>query len=78
AVPGTSEEDFDVYTTYHPNGGGQFNAKLRVVRKTDGRLLFPFEGAPLIGPYPTGQLAIEAALAFAHKLILADIVEPEG
>jgi hypothetical protein len=78
AVPATSEEDFDVYATYYANGGGQFNAKLKVVRKTDGRLLYPFEGASHIGPHQTGKLAIDAALALAQKIILADLANPEA
>jgi hypothetical protein len=37
SVPGVSEDDFDIFSTYHTNGGGLFNATLKVVRKTDGR-----------------------------------------
>jgi len=77
AVPGTSEEDFETYATYYANGSGQFNAKLKLVRRTDGRLLYPFEGASPIGPYATGKLAIDAALAVAQKIIAADLAHPE-
>lgn len=77
AAPGTSEQDFDVYATYHANGAGQFNAKLKVVRKTDGRLLYPFEGASHIGPCETGKLALDAALALAREMIDGDLAHPE-
>jgi hypothetical protein len=37
--------DFAIYASYQINAGGMFVGLLKVVRKTDSRLLFPFEGA---------------------------------
>jgi hypothetical protein len=44
-VPGSTEDDFTIYASYQINAGGLFIGLLKVVRKTDSRLLFPFEGA---------------------------------
>jgi hypothetical protein len=44
-----SEKDFGVQTAYTATFA-QFYGLLKVVRTTDGRMLFPFEGTPDIGP----------------------------
>jgi hypothetical protein len=76
-VPGTSEADFDIVTTYHDNGSRQFYVKLKVTRSTDGRRLYPFDGASQIGPYPDHQAAFEAATALGRQIIRADLNNPE-
>jgi hypothetical protein len=76
-VAGASEEDFDIFCTYHVNAGGQFNAALKVVRKTDGRLLYPYEGAGPIGPYPTQNEALSAARSRGRAIVLGDLARPE-
>jgi hypothetical protein len=48
------------------------------VRKTDGRLLFPFAGAPVIGPFPTRQEARTAAATFGSRIVAGDIDNPEA
>jgi hypothetical protein len=48
-----------------------------VTRKTDGRRLFPYAGAPDIGPFDTGYEAKMAAEQLGMKLAEADILAPE-
>ncbi|OTP78072.1 hypothetical protein PAMC26577_05435 [Caballeronia sordidicola] len=50
---------------------------LKVVRKTDSRLLFPFEGAPAIGPFDDKEQALRAATALGMQIVEADIANPE-
>jgi hypothetical protein len=80
AAPRTTpptEEDFEIYASYQVNAAGLYIGTLKVVRKTDGRLLFPFAGAPVIGPFPTRQEARNAADAYGSKIVAGDIVNPE-
>ncbi len=55
SVPAASEDDFDISTTSRLVGYRRFFGVLKVVRTTDGRVLFPFDGAPELGPYPTSS-----------------------
>jgi hypothetical protein len=75
-VAATSEEDFIVRTSY-AGTSGRFFGMLRVVRMTDGRTLFPFEGAPDIGPFQTILQATQAAKSFAERIVAGDLVKPE-
>lgn len=75
-VAATSEEDFVVHTSY-AGTSGRFFGVLRVVRMTDGRTLFPFEGAPDIGPFQTILEATQAAKSFAERIVAGDMVKPE-
>ena len=76
ARAGASSGDFAVYATYRM-AHGRFVGTLKVVRKTDGRLLFPFDGAPTLGPYDTKEAALLAATALGAKLVEADLENPE-
>jgi hypothetical protein len=76
ARAGTGSGDFAIYATYRM-AHGRFVGTLKVVRKTDGRLLFPFDGAPTIGPYDTKAAAVLAATALGAKLVKADLKNPE-
>jgi hypothetical protein len=40
-------------------------------------LLFPFDGAPTIGPYDSKEDALFAATALGAKIVEADIENPE-
>lgn len=71
-------EDFAVYASYQINAGGLFVGTLKVIRKTDGRMLFPFQGAPVLGPYPSRQEAREAAARHGDLIVQSDIVNPES
>ena len=71
-------EDFEIYASYQINAGGLFVGTLKVIRKTDGRLLFPFQGSPILGPYPTRQEAREAAVRHGELIVQSDIAVPEA
>jgi hypothetical protein len=76
-VPGSSENDFAVYASYQVNAGGMFVGLLKVVRKTDSRLLFPFEGAAPIGPFRSRFEAVSAAEELGRKIVAGDLRSPE-
>jgi hypothetical protein len=71
-----SHDDFAIYATYRLMHG-RFVGSLKVVRKTDSRLLFPFEGAPAIGPFDDKEQALRAATALGIQIVEADIANPE-
>lgn len=50
---------------------------LRVVRRRDRRVIFPFDGAPELGPFQSKDEAINAAREYGEKLIADDISTPE-
>ncbi|SOE94439.1 hypothetical protein SAMN05414139_07264 [Burkholderia sp. D7] len=70
-------EDFAVYASYQINAGGLFVGTLKVIGKTDGRLLFPFQGAPVLGPYPSREEARQAAVTRGEQIVANDIANPE-
>ena len=77
SVPGKSEGDFEVSAGSKLAGYRRFFGVLRVVRKTDGRLLFPFDGAPDLGPYPTKEEALAAAQVYGEHIVEHDLARPE-
>ena len=76
-APGASEDDFQIYASYRGTSGSSFYGTLKVVRKTDGKLLFPFEGADSIGPFSTKAEAIESAQHRGEEVVAADLACPE-
>jgi hypothetical protein len=76
-LPGMTADDYAVYASYRPSPGGGYYGTLKVVRKTDNRLLFPFAGAPSLGPFPTKHEGVAAAEAVAHSIVEGDITNPE-
>ena len=76
-TPGTSEDDFQIYASYRGSSASGFFGTLKVVRKTDGKLLFPFDGAASIGPFPTKAAAVAAALERGGEVVEGDIARPE-
>ena len=56
---------------------GVFYGNLKVIRRVDGRMLFPFDGAPPLGPYKLNEDAMEAALSTARKVVAGDLANPE-
>jgi hypothetical protein len=50
---------------------------LKVVRVTDGRLLFPFHGAEELGPFETREAAKNAAKQRGMEIVEADLRSPE-
>ena len=77
SVPATSEEDFEVSATSKLAGYRRFFGVLKVVRTTDGRVLFPFDGAPELGPYATKLEAVAAAQVYGEHIVTSDLARPE-
>jgi hypothetical protein len=77
SVPAKSEGDFEVSAGSRLAGYRRFFGVLRVLRKTDGRLLFPFTGAPELGPFVTKVEALAAAEVYGEHIIAADLARPE-
>lgn len=69
-------DDFAIYATYRLIHG-RFIGSLKVVRKTDNRLLFPFEGAPTIGPFAHKEEALRASETLGLQIVEGDIANPE-
>ena len=76
AIPGRSLADFRIYASYR-GVPGQFYGTLKVVRLTDKRVLFPFEGCPEIGPFPDRQAAVDAAQQYGEQFASGDLQNPE-
>lgn len=77
ARAGLSEDDFAIYATYQINAAGSCLGMLKVVRKTDGRLLYPFDGAAPIGPFSSKSEAITAAEERGREIVASDLRNPE-
>lgn len=75
--PGMSHSDFEIYASYRGSTGSGFFGTLKVVRKTDGRLLFPFDGADAMGPFATKADALQTAQERGRAVVDADIARPE-
>jgi hypothetical protein len=71
-----SHDDFAIYATYRLLHGS-FVGSLKVVRKTDNRLLFPFDGAPTIGPFAHKEEALRASETLGLQIVKGDIANPE-
>ena len=72
-----STDDYQIYATYRRTTEGAYMGQLKVVRKTDGRLLFPFAGAPDIGPFKDGDEARVAAQRHGETVVQSDLDNPE-
>ncbi|WP_086380550.1 DUF6723 family protein [Caballeronia sordidicola] len=76
ALPDPLEENFTVQISVNQIAGAYYG-QLKVIRRAARRTLFPFEGAPTIGPFDLNTDAREAALLTAHKVIADDVANPE-
>ena len=74
----TTAEDYEVFCGEQIDSAGRYYGLLRIRRKTDGRVIYPFDGCSRPGPCATGAQARERALALADALIRADIATPEA
>jgi hypothetical protein len=77
AKPGLTDDDYAIYASYRPHVSGAFVGTLKVVRLTDGRLLYPFDGAEEIGPFTLKDDAKNAAQARGKEIVEADLRMPE-
>jgi hypothetical protein len=76
-VPRAVAGDYRVYATYRRTSSGTFMGDLKVVRTTDSRILFPFDGAPAIGPFEVAPDASAAAKFKGAEIVAADLANPE-
>jgi hypothetical protein len=72
-----SADDYAVYLTASRTAGGQFFGTLEVVRKTDGKTIYPHDGALEIGPFATVEEARRSATNLGGMVIDADLKHPE-
>lgn len=77
SAPAAGSCSCQIYSTYRRTCTGAFFGQLKVVRMRDNRLIFPFEGAPEIGPFEQASQARDAAKELGEKIIEADIQNPE-
>lgn len=75
---GLSSDDFSIFVTARRSADGRFYADLLVSRKVDGRRLFPFDGAPEVGPFATIEEARLAAEEYGARIVAADLACPEA
>jgi hypothetical protein len=68
-----ADDDFEIYASYHGTGDGRYVGGLKVVRKADRKILFPFDGAP----YTTADEARRAAIEYGREIVAADRAAPE-
>jgi hypothetical protein len=68
---------YRIYASYRRTASGEFFGVLKVVRTRDARLVFPFEGAPDIGPYAIALEAREAAHRLGETIVSGDQATPE-
>lgn len=72
-----STDDYRIYVTARRNSNGSFNGELIVQRATDGKIPFPFDGAPAMGPFATMEEARVQSMAFGRRIVAADLATPE-
>ncbi|RFU45113.1 DUF6723 family protein [Paraburkholderia sp. DHOC27] len=77
SVPAKTESDFEVKAGSKLAGYRRFYGTLSVIRTTDGRQLFPFDGAPEFGPFPSKVEALAAAQVYGEHIVAADLANPE-
>ncbi|WP_061132797.1 DUF6723 family protein [Caballeronia fortuita] len=77
AQAGASQDDYAIYASYRPHVGGVFVGTLKVVRQTDGRLLYPYDGAEQLGPCPSKDEATKLAVQRGDEIVRADLECPE-
>lgn len=70
-------EDYDVVCGQKVNALGRYIGYLRIRRKPDGKLIYPFDGCQVPGPFATGEEARRAACEMAEELVRLDIASPE-
>jgi uncharacterized protein DUF6723 len=72
-VSAGSPDDYAVYLTAWRTAGGRFFGRLEVVRKTDGKTIYPYDGALEIGPFATVEEARRSATDLGGMIIDTDL-----
>jgi hypothetical protein len=68
-----SPDDYAVYLTASRAPSGQYFGRLEVVRKTDGKTIYPYDGVLEIGPFETVEEARRSARNLGGMVIDADL-----
>jgi hypothetical protein len=76
-IAGKTTDDYQIYASYRRGLGTTFFGTLKVQRTTDKRLLFPFDGCPVIGPFSESKSATQAAIELGEQIIESDLSTPE-
>ncbi|WP_251031796.1 DUF6723 family protein [Paraburkholderia strydomiana] len=74
---GTGADGYRIYATYRRTPTGAYLGELKVVRISDDRLVYPFDGAPTIGPFQDASAAREAAMSKGKEVVEEDLRNPE-
>lgn len=75
-IPAQTADQFAITATYIEQSK-QFFGKLKVVRLTDKRVIYPYDGAEQIGPFESKREALAAAQLLGEKLVESDLRTPE-
>lgn len=70
-------DDYEVVCQPKMDIQGRYVGFLRVTRKTDGKVIYPFDGCVLPGPFLTASEAREVAHALGEEFVRLDISHPE-
>lgn len=73
----STHSGYRIYPTYRRTASGEYTGDLKVVRVADAKLIYPFDGAAVIGPFPVAQAARDAAAQLGATLVDADLQNPE-
>jgi hypothetical protein len=76
-IPTLDDNEYAAFVACDSTSDGRYIGRLKVIRKSDKRILFPFDGAPVIGPFEEQDDARRAATDLARRLIEADRAMPE-
>lgn len=68
---------YRIYSTYRRTASGEYTGDLKVVRIADAKVIYPFDGAAIIGPFPIAQAARDAAAQLGATLVVGDLQNPE-
>jgi hypothetical protein len=74
--PALGRDSYSVTVTVGGTQSQQY-ARLKIRRLRDKKTIYPFDGAPEIGPYEDMETARNQALAYGWSLVDADIALPE-
>ncbi|MEM5425970.1 MULTISPECIES: DUF6723 family protein [Paraburkholderia] len=68
---------YEVVCRQKINAMGQYVGDLRIRRKADGKLIYPFDGCLVPGPFATADEARLAVRELAKEFVRLDLERPE-
>lgn len=76
-LPSLRAEDYEVICGQRINARGQYIGELRIRRTADGKVIYPFDGCKVPGPFETAEEARHATRQLAEELVRQDVANPE-